>query len=266
MPFFTSPQIRKLQNALGIRLVVALLTSALVTLGANDCLADGRSAGRDVERVRTHSPNLSAEQVWKPEIEELEWSEVSPSSIDEHWIQPNEEGSDQVVVRGVAGSESAIRIAAAKLILPRLSQSLRINSPWDRHFAMKRIMRELQQSGSELISDQVSQTFYRSVGNDQIAAFTREAILLDLSTDKLNKLRHQVRGTVRHNRRVVGETLTLAMVAFLVTCVTCWVGSRFFDRLTQGYYVWPIRIATTCLLLVSVGITMNFALVVLRSL
>jgi hypothetical protein len=131
---------------------------------------------------------------------------------------------------------------------------------------MKRVMRELRRTDSRLITDRVEQTFYRSVGNDQIAAFTREAIQLDLAADNLKDLRREVRGTVRHNRRVVTRTLTLALVAFFVTCVMCWMGSRFFDRLTQGYYVWPIRLATTCLLLASVGITANFALAVLRSL
>jgi|GEM_PF-3896425 len=211
---------------------------------------------------------LTPDQVWSPIVEELDWSEVRPSSLDQRWLNQATatESNEQIVVRGVADGNSAIDIAAAKHVMPALEREMPLEAPWDRHFAMQRILAELNDPDSPMIVDSVSQTFFRSVGDEQISAFTREALLLNLSDENLHELRRDVSHAVHRNHRVLTETVSIVLVAFAVTIVVCWLGSRFLDRVTQGYYVWPIRFATSLVLLGSVAVTARFAFLVLKSL
>ena len=227
----------------------------------------------NVEQETSHNSGLSAAQVWKPEIEELEWSDVQPASLHKPWLDKdylawNKLAENQVVAYGVAETEPAIHVAAAKHILPRLE--MRLEAPWKRHFAMRTILRslenDLERGNEQLVVDHASQTFFRSIGDEQMAAFTREAVLLDVSEDNLHDLRHDIRRSIRRNERVIQRTFTLAGIAIAVAIVVCWMGSRFFDRVTQGYYVWPIRFATAAVFVAAIGVTGMLTLSILQSL
>jgi hypothetical protein len=223
----------------------------------------------DLERtVSATNSTLSAELVWSPTVNELAWSEIQPSTIDKAWLDSDYldtsgMSEDHAVARGLADVEPAIQVATNKHILPRLRKYVRLE-PWSINVARTRITSELQRSS--IIVDEFSQTFYRSVGDEQLPAFTREALLLDLSDKNIKSLARSVDHAIHRNQRVRSGAFKFAFAAVAITCVVCWIVGRFLNRLTQGYYVWPIRLATGMVLLVSFGLTARIALTILQAL
>ena len=97
-------------------------------------------------------------------------------------------------------------------------------------------------------------------------AFTREALLLDVSQGNLARLVSPIRRDLHRRESVRLGTLTVASVVIGIICMTCWIGSRFFNRVTQGYYVWPIRLVTAAVLLTSFGLAAGMTFSILRAL
>ena len=210
----------------------------------------------------TRHVEFTADQVWLPEVEQLEWSSVRPETIDREWLA---EGFDlqnrYVVVRGVANTlESAVDHSIEE-ILPRLD--INLDSWWKRYVVGRRVRRELKQS--TLVEDQFSQTFVREGGGEQHEVFTREAMLLDLSGDNLHDLRRAAVRDLHRASSVRKKTFSVASVAIAVTLLITWLGARFLNAVTQGYYVWPVRFASVAVLLVSFGLTAGFMISMLRS-
>ena len=229
--------------------LVALLTVAICGAGfADDSLI----------------PNelLSSDTVWSAAAEELEWSEVRPAEVDKSWLESDYSDQNFEVVRGVKGT--VIDKAIADHILPKIESRLRIDSDWERETAIRRIKHELRRT--PIIVDRFEQTFYKSVGDESIEAFTREALLLDVSKENLAKIARPVRREVHHSNHIRRGALTFFVVVITIVCLICWMLYRFFNRITRGYYVWPIRLVTAMILLGSFSMAAGITLTILRAL
>lgn len=213
------------------------------------------------------SSSLDADAVWQAEVVELAWSKVVPAleTVSEKtWLADDYQlDGDRVVVKGVAGSQPAMRRAVNDYILPRVEQEVRIKSIWDRQVARQRIYRELERI--EIVVDEFSQTFYRQVGDEEVEVFTREAVLLNLSDSNIEPIVHDIRHDLRRVQRVRSEAIGFVGIAMTVAFIVCWIASRFLNRVTRGYYVWPIRLVTGLVLLSSLGLTAGIAFSILRA-
>ena len=229
--------------------LVAILTLATCGAGfADDSLIPNELLGSDT--------------VWSAAVEELDWSEVRPAEADKSWLESDYSEQNFEVVRGVKGF--VLDKAVAEHILPRIENRLRIHSDQERQTAIRRIKHELRRT--PIIVDRFEQTFYKSVGDEQIEAFTREAILLDVSKSNLSKIARPVRWEVHHSNRIRRGALTFFVVVISIVCLVCWMLYRFFNRITQGYYVWPIRLVTAMVLLGSFSLAAGITLTILRAL
>ena len=45
----------------------------------------------------------------------------------------------------------------------------------------------------------------------------------------------------------------------------CWIGHTFLNRITKGYYVWPLRLTTFTILLGSVSLAVGITVSILNS-
>lgn len=205
---------------------------------------------------------LGSETVWSTAVEELDWSEVQPAEVDKSWLESDYSDQNFEVVRGVKGA--VIDKAITDHILPRIENRLHIRNDRERQTAIRRIKHELRRT--PIIVDRFEQTFYKSVGDDPIEAFTREAILLDVSKENLSKIARPVRREVHHSSHIRRGALTFFIVVISIVCLVCWMLYRFFNRITQGYYVWPIRLVTAMILLGSFSLAAGITLTILRAL
>lgn len=240
------------KNKTTVSIVVSLLAFAFLSGRA---LATGESE-------LSHKQPLSSETVWRPEVEELQWSDIRPAEIDKSWLDSDYSDQDFVVARGLAGSTK--RRAIEAYILPRIEKKLHLDNDWQRRVAVRRIQYEMKRT--PVIVDRFQQTFFKQAGDEQIEAFTREALLVDISDDNLARLVRPVRRDIHRRQHARTGALTFASVVVSIACVVCWVGSRFFNRFTQGYYVWPIRLVTAAVLLTTLGLTAGFTFSILRAL
>lgn len=211
--------------------------------------------------------SLDASAAWHSEVENLKWSKVTPaldSDARKNWVVDGYEPKpDQVVVKGVTDSRPALERAINEHILPKVERSASIGSAWDRQLARRRIEKELERV--DVVVDQFSQTFYRQVGSDEIEVFTREAVLLDLADAKLEPIVRGVRRDLNRGKRFRSEAFGFFGISMSVACLVCVFASRFLNRVTRGYYVWPIRLVTGLAFLSCLGLTAGIAFSILRA-
>ena len=205
---------------------------------------------------------LDAETCWAPEVAELDWSEIQPAEIDKSWLHEDYDEQGFVVVRGVSGK--TIDKAIEEHILPVVRQKVRLKNPRQLRTAARRIEHELKRRS--IVVDRFQQTFYKQVGDERIEAFTREAVLLDLSKDKMSRLIRPVRWEVHQSQKIRQGTLVVFVGVIAFVGFVCWLFSRFFNRLTRGYYVWPVRLVTATVLLGSFCLAAGITFSILRAL
>lgn len=203
---------------------------------------------------------LEAKAVWLPEVEELYQSDVEVPS----WLKAP---TELVVVRGVrgGGDESAVSVAVREIILPELmKRSSRDWTDWELMIAKREIQRWLKHSNT--IVKRFEQPFYKTVDDQRYDAFTREALLLDLSEQNLLRLHRRVQkaiqGTTRHWRGTMG--LSVGIVGFLF--FACWFACAVLDRLTRGYYNGWLRLTAATAFLMSAGLAIHVTRIILRAL
>lgn len=191
---------------------------------------------------------------------------LAANFVNERWVTDDAAKEDRVVVRGTSPAESAISIAAQKHVLPRVLKHprLRSTSRWERRIAEKRVRERLNKS--PMIEDRFRQTFYKVIDDERHEAFSREALLLNLSKRNVNEIAQSVHRDVRRGRQIRSEAIGFSSAAVFVTFVLCWIGYTFFNRVTQGYYVWPIRLVTTGVLLATVTLAAGITISILNSL
>ncbi len=211
---------------------------------------------------------LTADVVWRSNVGELEWSRVQPALTtvaEKTWLTDDYDfdSTDHVVVKGVAGSQPAMRRAVNEHILPLIENHVEIKSVWDRQLARRRIQRELARV-DDIVLDNFSQTFYRQAGDEEIEVFTREALLLDLSLSIMAPIAHDIQRDLHRVHRVRSDAFGFGGIAMIAVFVVCWIASRFLNRVTRGYYVWPIRVVTGLVVLSSLGLTAGIAVSILR--
>ncbi len=208
-----------------------------------------------------NAEELDAQSVWTPEVEELyEFQASGPS-----WLA--EESSELTVARGVKDSEqqSALSIAIRDLILPRMIEDR--GSPLSEHeetVATAEIVRRLYDS--EMILEEFEQPFYKVVDGERYEAFTREALLLDLSEGNLQYLYRKAGQAIKQNEFMRNNTQRASIGVVGTLFVLCWFAYWILDRLTKGYYVGLLRLMTATVFLVSAGLTIHVARVILSSL
>lgn len=204
--------------------------------------------------------------VWSPIVEQLGWSDIRPHSLRKPWLaSPPGLGPDQVVVKGVAGSgQSAASRAVDEQLLPRLATRMELKAPWQRRIATRRIQHELQRG--PLIVDRFEQTFLKTVEGDQYEVFTRDAVLLDLSPENMRNLGRHVHRDLRRGGQVRTGALAFAAIVISIGAVVCWIGTTFLDRVTQGYYVWPIRLTAAVIMLGTLGTAAGITFSILQTL
>ena len=229
-------------------------------------LTVGRAASTEAVHLglgaELQDSEFTAEKVWLPEVEQLQWSSVRPESPDRDWLQDGfMPGSHQVVVRGVANTSQSAIDKAVEQVLPRLN--IRLQSKWKRYVTSRRVRRELKRSS--LVEDRFAQAFLREAAGEQHEVFTREALLLDLSDENLREVRLAVARDLHRASQVRKTTFSITAIAVAVTCLLTWLGARFLNVVTQGYYVWSVRFASAAVLLVSFGLTAGFMVSMLRS-
>lgn len=208
-----------------------------------------------------NAEDLDAKSVWAPEVEELYESEAATPD----WLV--EESSELTVARGLAGNDkqSALSIAIREKILPRMLEEQ--DSPWNelqQSVATAEIVRRLHDSG--MILGQFEQPFYKMVDGERYEAFTREAILLDLSDDNMAYLRRKAHNAVHENAFFRNNTQRASVGIVGALFVVCWLAYWILDRLTKGYYVGLLRLMAAMVFLISAGLTIHVARVVLSSL
>lgn len=178
--------------------------------------------------------------------------------LDKSWVvsppHPN-----YVTVRGLAAhdvmgdSDDVMTEAMASVVLPRVQQRLGHRN-WGRRaeqIAMRRIRDAMDDF---IVVDRFRQTFYTSIGNDDHVALIREAILLDLQEDNVDAVAGPVLRDIRRIKRRSKSVMAISAVVILVTLLVCRLGYMFLNRVTQGYYVWPIRFATATVMLLALGV------------
>ena len=203
---------------------------------------------------------LEAESVWLPEVEELYHSDVEMPS----WLNAP---SELVVVRGLAGEgeQSAESVAIHKVVFPRLME--KNGQKWTKweHSIAEREMRHWLEN-SNVIVNRFEQPFFKTVDDQQYAAFTREALLLDLSEQNMAALQRRTRnaifGTRRHWRSTIG--IAVGIVGSLL--FACWFAFTVLDRITRGYYIGWLRLAAATTFLVSTGLAIHVMRIILRAL
>ena len=205
---------------------------------------------------------LRAASVWLAEVEEMYETQVKTPE----WVnKPNE----FVVVRGIAngGSESARAIAIREVILPQLwgdDDVRRPRSAWEKHIAEREVSRWLDHSGN--VVEQFEQPFSKTVDGEQYDVFVREAWLLDLSDANFDALKrriqHSIQTTQRRKRYTLGTGIAIVCTMFFVS----WFACAVLDRLTRGYYIGWLRLATTIFFLVSAGLAFQVTRIILGSL
>lgn len=258
-----------------IQIVSLILTTALIVPQAPGQFAESglSSVGQTkVVSLELHSQQASSEAIvavenaWRPEAEELEWSRIEPVSLDVNWLQSDGgQGEGFAVVRGVANTDhAALNLAIEEQIMPWIEQRLPLDRPWKRHVAVRRLHRELQRS--DVIQDRVEQTFYRAIDDEEHVAFTRDAVLVNISNDSMDRLMRPIRHDLRRGQKIRSGAFSFMAIVLGISSCVCWVGSRFIDRVTNGYYVWPIRLATATLLLAVFGATVGIAMSMLHTL
>jgi len=208
-----------------------------------------------------NAEDLDAKSVWAPEVEVLYETESTAPP----WLV--DESSELTVARGVAGSEeqSALSIAIREKLLPRLMEEQ--DSPWNEHeqsVATAEIVRSLHDVG--MILEQFEQPFYKTVEGERYEAFKREAILLDLSDENLDYLRRKTRRAVHENAFIRNNTRRASVGIVGTLFVVCWFAYWILDRLTKGYYVGLLRLMAATVFLISAGLTIHVARVILSTL
>lgn len=220
-----------------------------------------RAASLSADQVAIHDGLLDPALVWSPAVEELDWSAVRPDVADKPWLTGTVD-SDRIVVRGVA--DSIDETVITQYLLPRLVSQLGIKSNWQQRVAERSIRYELKRS--PIIADRFQQTFYKTVGDEQHVVFTREAVLLDLSKANLAQIARPIRSDLRGREHLRGKAFNLAAIIISISSVACWMGYTYLNRVTQGYYVWPIRLTTAALMVGSVSLAAGVTLSILTSL
>lgn len=204
---------------------------------------------------------LDAKSIWSPEVEEMySFGDYAPS-----WV--TEESSELTVVRGVAGSEeqSALSIAIRDIILPRVVENL--DSPWTDHekqVATAEIVRRLHKS--DIILEAFEQPFYKDVDGEKYEAFSREAILCNFSDEKMAYLHRAAHRAVHDNAFMRRNTQRASLGIVGALFVFCWLAYWILDRLTRGYYVGLLRVMAAAVFLISAGLTVHVARVILSTL
>ena len=191
--------------------------------------------------------------------------DLTANFVNERWVTADPSTDEFVVVRGTSPADSAIIVGARKHVLPRILEHPRLRSvsKWERRIAEKAVRKGLNRS--PIIEDRFRQTFYKTINDERHEAFSREALLLNLSKKNVDEIAHAVHRDVRRGRRIRSEAIGFSSVAVFVTCVLCWIGYTFFNRVTQGYYVWPIRLVTTGVLLLTVTLAAGITIAILNS-
>jgi len=147
--------------------------------------------------------------------------------------------------------QQAIHSAAARL-QPYVRDLLPQYKAWRRfstggsytHEILGQIEREVRRGGTWLISDRFTQSFSRPYGVN----VWREAILVDASADKVNRLA-KLLVTRRRSERASWLQTALSVAGLgLVVCVVY----LFLNLATRGYYVWALRAAA--IIVVAAGI------------
>lgn len=173
---------------------------------------------------------------------------------------------DQVVVRGLATSGSnqdAITLAIRTQILPRLAERghVPMDEHWQRRHCESRLRRRLERG--DLIVGRFAQEFFKDIDGESHLALSREAILLDVSADKLDSLAHKLAREIRHGRRSRRSALGISVFGVAVVLLLVWCAYRILDRITQGYFTWPLRLVSAVILLIAFGAAAKIALSVL---
>ncbi len=102
----------------------------------------------------------------------------------------------------------------------------------------------------EFIVDTFTQRFSGLVG-----PIWREAILIDTSQNKLNKLAIQKIKFSRDKRQSWAKMAGTLIGMFALICVVY----LFLNAATRGYYAWSLRIVLMILLGIGVLVVLNFA-------
>lgn len=196
--------------------------------------------------------------------------EWSTPYLNKSWVasppRPN-----YVTVRGLAAddvmgeSDDVTTEAMKSVVLPRVRQRLG-QRHWGKRaeqLAMRRIRHAMEDF---LVVDRFRQTFYTSIGHEDHVALVREAILLDLQDDHVDAIAGPVARDMRRVQRRSKSAMVISTVVILVTLLISRLGYVFLNRVTQGYYVWPIRFATIAVVLTTVGAAATMTISILNSL
>ena len=193
---------------------------------------------------------LEAKSVWLPEVEELYKTDVEAPS----WLN---ESSAFVIVRGLAGDgpQSAISVAIRDSILPRLAKQ---------HSAERQVRFRLE--NSKIIVQRFEQPFYKMVDGERYEAFSREAILIDLSDENMTELTYRTQDAINGTSLLWKNTIGVAVGIVGTLFFACWIACSVLDRLTHGYYVGWLRLMAATTFLVSAGLIVHVARIILQSL
>ena len=205
--------------------------------------------------------SIEPELAWSSAVGQMDWSSIQPAAVDKEWLEVGGVPAHHTVVRGV--DETIHHIAIHDHILPEVTKQLKLSTPWQQRIATRRIQHELRRV--PIVVDQFSQTFFRAVDDDEHQVFTRKAVLLNLSKENIEKLAKPVRREVHRAQHIRAQAVTFSLAFVGIMAFSCWIGHAFLNRITKGYYVWPLRLTTFTVLLGSITLAVGITFSILNS-
>lgn len=183
------------------------------------------------------------------------------------WLDDSTPEADRTIVRGLpSGSHpDVIDTAIQTEILPRIMETgnIRMDRQWQAYQVRARLRRELLHESNTIV-DRFEQKFYKLIDGERHLAVAREAILIDTSEANMKELARSVSRDLRHGREMRKRVLTVAIAFILGMLFFVWLVHGLLDRLTQGYFAWPLRLVSAAVLLISCGLAAKIAYTMLH--
>ena len=199
---------------------------------------------------------------------------ASASFVDKRWVDhETDRRRDYVAVHGLAqqpgteASEAVFSKAVQQELLPRVlaraERRVRSQSAWAKQLAKDQLIRDM--ADSPAIVDRFRQTFHKSIDGTNHVVMVREALLLDVSDDRISQLAEPV---VRQVRKVRGRRIGAMAVgggSMLASLILGLLGYSVLNWITRGYYVWRLRAATATFFVVTATCAAKIVSVILHA-
>ncbi len=190
-----------------------------------------------------------------------------------HAAEHRESDQHRICVRGLTeqpgidASRDVIHKAVEEELLQRVLDRTHKRFPsqpgWVKKFVRDRLVRDIVDNS--IVADRFQQTFHKTIDGEDHVVMVREAILLDVSDDKIEQLANPMLRQLKRVRERRMGALALCGGGILVSLVVGLIGYIVLNMITRGYYVWKLRAATATFWLVSMTLAARIASAILSA-